>query len=130
MIDKLLKKARQSLTTPRLDLDAGDADGSVNRSYYAAYYAAWAMFAAQGIEKPKTHSGIISEFSRRFVKDGPLDPALGVSLSKLENLRCYADYSLEDIGPDKAAMALETAETFVGTIEKHLILPGSSDNRT
>lgn len=125
MIDKLLKKARQSLRTARLDLDAGDADGSVNRSYYAAYYAAWAMFAAQSIEKPKTHSGMISEFSRRFVRDGPLDPTLGATLSKLENLRCYADYSLEDIGPDKAAMALETAEEFVNAIEMRLIPPGS-----
>ena len=70
MIDKLLKKARQSLTTARLDLEAGDTDASVNRSYYAAFYAAWAMFEAAGVDKPKKHSGMISEFGRRFVKEG------------------------------------------------------------
>jgi uncharacterized protein (UPF0332 family) len=92
VIDKLLKKARQSLKTARLDLEAGDTDASVNRSYYAAFYAAWAMFEAAGVDKPKKHSGMISEFGRRFVKEGPLDPSLGATLARLENLRNFADY--------------------------------------
>jgi len=37
-------RARRSLRTARLDLDGGDADASVNRSYYAAFYAVWAVF--------------------------------------------------------------------------------------
>jgi len=63
VIDKLLKKARQSLTTARLDLEAGDTDASVNRSYYAAFYAAWMMFEAAGVDKPKKHSGMISSLA-------------------------------------------------------------------
>ncbi|MGI9302469.1 MAG: HEPN domain-containing protein [Gammaproteobacteria bacterium] len=94
MIAKLIAKAKQALATGRRDLNAGDFDAAVNRSYYAAFYAAWAMFAAEGIDKPKTHSGLISEFSRRFVKNGPLDRTTGTTLGKLENLRSYADYVL------------------------------------
>lgn len=103
MIERLLAKARQALHTARRDLDAGDFDAAVNRSYYSAFYAAWAMFAARGINKPKTHSGMISEFGQRFVKHGPCEQAIGAILGKLENLRCYADYTLEDTPPDRAA---------------------------
>jgi len=39
MIDKLLGDALQALRAARLLLDAGDTDGSINRSYYAVYYA-------------------------------------------------------------------------------------------
>ena len=87
MIDRLLGRARRSLRTARLDLDSGDADASVNRSYYAAFYAAWACFELAGLSMPKRHGGLIAEFARHFVKDGPLDTSLGTTLARLENLR-------------------------------------------
>ena len=79
MIRKLLEKAERSLATAKLDLEARDSDASVNRSYYAAFDAAWALFESTGIERPKKHSGLIGEFSRHFVKNGPLDSSLGVT---------------------------------------------------
>ena len=117
MIDDLLAKARQALATARRDLNGGDPNACANRCYYAAFYAAWAMFAAHGLQKPKTHSGMIAEFSKRFVKDGPLDRDAGSTLGKLENLRSYADYTLENTPADKAALALASAETFVRILE-------------
>lgn len=119
MIEKLMRNARQALKTARIDLAAEDANAAVNRSYYAAYYAAWAMLAAAGVEKPKTHNGMIAEFSRRFVKDGPFTSELGAILSKLENLRCYADYTLSDIPPDTASEAIESAERFVDAVANY-----------
>jgi uncharacterized protein (UPF0332 family) len=130
VIDKLLKKARQSLKTARLDLEAGDNDASVNRSYYAAFYAAWAMFEAAGVDKPKKHSGMISEFGRRFVKEGPLDPSLGATLARLENLRNFADYTLEETPAEKAKAALVSAEKFMDAIQTYVTpSPPSSARR-
>jgi len=123
VIDKLLNKAHRSLETARLDLEAGDNDASANRSYYAAFYAAWAMFAAAGVDKPKKHSGMISEFGRRFVKDGPLTTELGTTLARLENVRNFADYTLEETPIDKAKAALENAELFVKAIQAYLGSP-------
>ena len=120
MIQKLLDKARRSLATARLDLQAGDSDAAVNRSYYAAFYATWALFESAGVEKPKKHSGLIGEFGRHFVKNGPLDSSLGVTLARLENLRNYADYVLEDTPADKAESALQSAEAFVEAIASHI----------
>ena len=130
MIDKLLKKARQSLKTARVNLEAGDTDASVNRSYYAAFYAAWAMFEAAGMDKPKKHSGMISEFGRRFVKEGPLAPSLGATLARLENLRNFADYTLEETPAEKAKAALVSAEKFVDAIQTYVTpSPPSSARR-
>ena len=120
MIAKLLAKAKRALATGRLDYAAGDFDAAVNRSYYAAFYATWAMFAATGIDTPKTHGGMISEFSKRFVKHGPFERTIGATLSKLENLRYYADYTLEDTPPDKAELAINYAESFLKAVEVQL----------
>lgn len=117
MIDKLLENAQQALNTARLALASGDTNGSVNRSYYAVYYAVWAVFAFRGLDKPKSHSGMISEFSRRFVKDGSFDAATASGFGKLENLRSYADYALEDVPKDKARFALATAEAFLAKVK-------------
>jgi uncharacterized protein (UPF0332 family) len=92
-------------------------DAAANRCYYAVYFAAWAMFAYSGLEKPKTHSGLIAEFSKQFVKDGPFDRALGATLGKLESLRSYADYTLEPTPLEKVEQALDAARIFVATIE-------------
>ena len=61
-----LRKARRALDTARVDLNAGDSAASINRSYYAMYYAARAMMINAGAAVPKTHSTLIGEFSRRF----------------------------------------------------------------
>lgn len=120
MIERLLAKARQALSTAARDLGTGDTDAAANRCYYAAFYAAWALFAASGLEKPKTHSGLIAEFSRRFVKDGPFDRTLGATLGKLEGLRSYADYTLEHTPKEKAEQALEAASGFIAAIDAEI----------
>ncbi|MEA3643481.1 MAG: HEPN domain-containing protein [Lamprobacter sp.] len=120
MIGRLLAKSRQALSTAARDLDNGDMDAAANRCYYAVYYAAWAMFAAFGLERPKTHSGLISEFSKQFVKDGPVERTFGATLGKLESLRAYADYTLEPTPREKAEQALDAARTFVAAIEAEI----------
>jgi uncharacterized protein (UPF0332 family) len=60
---------------------------------------------------------LIAEFSKQFVKDGPLDRDIGSILGKLENLRSYADYTLENTPADKSELALASAKTFVRTVE-------------
>jgi uncharacterized protein (UPF0332 family) len=111
-----MAKARQALETAARDLEAGDADAAANRCYYAAFYAAWALFDSRGLAKPKTHSGLISEFGQRFVKGGVLGRDLGSSLGKLESLRSYADYSLEPTPPEKAELAIKAATRLLSAI--------------
>ncbi|MBQ7216098.1 MAG: HEPN domain-containing protein [Synergistaceae bacterium] len=63
-------KALTTLRTARANLnDAGDPDSSVNRSYYAVFYAMLSVTALDGFESNK-HSEVISYFSQKYVKTG------------------------------------------------------------
>jgi uncharacterized protein (UPF0332 family) len=121
VIDQLLAKARQALATADWDLQAGDTDAAANRCYYAVFYAAWATFIAHGLDVPKTHSGMIGEFSRHFVKNGPFGRDLGTTLGKLESLRAYADYTLEPTPRSKVEISLEAARHFVNSVADHIV---------
>ncbi len=91
MIAGELRKARRALQTAAINLEAGDGAAAVNRSYYAMYHAARAMLMSAGVEVPRTHSGLVGEFSRRFVESGILPKHLGRDLNKVEEQRRYAD---------------------------------------
>ena len=126
-----LRKARRALQTARVDLDAGDGAASVNRSYYAMYYAARAMLMGAGADIPKTHSALIGTFSRRFVESGLLPRQLGRDLNKIEEQRRYVDYIAdEEIPLDVASEVLDKATAFVNAVAAHLgsdTHPASSD---
>ena len=118
MIQAEMRKARRALETAKVDLDAGDSAASVNRSYYAMYYAARAMLQNAGMNVPKTHSALIGEFSRRFVEAGLLPKQLGRNFNKIEEQRRYVDYIADeeipiDIASDVLAKATEFVESVV-----------------
>jgi uncharacterized protein (UPF0332 family) len=85
-------------------------NGAVNRLYYAAFYAAKALLATQGIDAVR-HSAAISLFQLHFVKPGTiavdLAPVLPRAFEKRQNAD-YGDYvqaSAEDVcGPSAAPM--------------------------
>jgi uncharacterized protein (UPF0332 family) len=58
----LVKKSERAIRSARLDLQDGDADGAVNRSYYAMFNIARAALIKVGVpedELPRTHKGLI-----------------------------------------------------------------------
>jgi uncharacterized protein (UPF0332 family) len=64
-----LGQAEESLAASEVLLDQDLIRSSVNRSYYAMFYAVLALLAARGEETSK-HSGAIALFDRAFVKSG------------------------------------------------------------
>ena len=121
MIKDELRNAHRALQTAKVNLNAGDGAASVNRTYYAMYYAARAMLMNAGADVPKTHSALIGDFSRRFVESGLLTRQLGRDFNKVEEQRRYADYIAdEDIPLDVASELLDKAVAFVDAIAAHL----------
>jgi uncharacterized protein (UPF0332 family) len=57
-VNLLFDKALESLEVSKLDISGKYFDASVNRSYYAVFYAAKALLLKKGIETKK-HSGTI-----------------------------------------------------------------------
>ena len=110
----LLDKAVRALDAARRALGQDDTETAADRAYYAVYYAAWSLLDLEGAPRPKTHNGLIAEFSRLYVKTGRIDVETGAILSRLQSLRLVADYTLEPIPPDDARRAISEAERLIG----------------
>lgn len=95
-------------------------EGSVGRSYYAAFTAARAMLASD-LAFPKTHAGVLHEFGRRYVKSGILPANLHAALARLEGKRNIADYgSGPMLNENDAKSALAVAEEMIKAASKYL----------
>ncbi len=93
---------------------------SVNRSYYAAFYAANALLSTLGEARSK-HSGVISVFRQRFIKTGELRAGLSEIYEDLINSRQRGDYDLNtDIDHETALELLQKARQFVEEVEQWL----------
>jgi len=112
-----MTKARDSLHLARLAIEAGLADGAVNRAYYAAFYAASAALQLHG-EAPRTHAGVHNRFRVLFVKTGRISDAVGKILPYAYGMRQKADYdALTVFEVQAAADLLADVDTFVQAVE-------------
>ena len=118
---ELMAKARQAVASAKALLDLGDPDGATSRAYYAMFDAARAALIAHGVEiRTSKHGTVIGEFSRRFVKNGPLPRAIGRALNDAQVLRTRADYDGPNVAPDAARDTVAQAAEFVEAIERLL----------
>ncbi len=117
-------QAEETLREAEILLHQSAFRGSVNRSYYAMFYAVSGLLATRGLGTSK-HSGIISLFDREFVKTGVLPKALSRSLHKAFDQRQASDYG-EMLTPDQelAEHLLAQAREFVDEIKMQLIRLG------
>lgn len=112
----LMAKAVQALESAKLLLDAGDADGASNRAYYAMFDAARAALLTLGLDVGKTHKGVLSAFSDRLVKNGPIPKEVGRLLKHAETFRYVADYEGDPVELGDARQLVQQAETFVAAV--------------
>jgi len=65
--------------------------GSVNRFFYAAFYAARSLLALRELDSSR-HSGVISLFQRHFVKSGLISTEKAKALPRAFEKRQKSDY--------------------------------------
>ncbi|MFM2450131.1 MAG: hypothetical protein RIS44_2581 [Pseudomonadota bacterium] len=111
-----MAKAIQAVASARVLLDTGDTDGACNRAYYAMFDAARAALLAFGHDTGKTHKGVLSAFSDRFIKSGRLDKEMGRLLKHAEAFRYVADYEGAAVEHSDAQTMVVQAETFVAAM--------------
>ncbi|MFO1372244.1 MAG: HEPN domain-containing protein [Candidatus Competibacteraceae bacterium] len=123
-LEQYLLKAGRALASARLLLENGDIEGSCNRAYYAMFDAAHAALLRHqpriNPAETRTHNGLITAFGKHLIKTGLMTPELGRVLNQVEQIRLLADYTGEEIEPDKAAWAVEQATVFVETIQNSI----------
>ena len=94
--------------------------GTINRAYYAMFYAVLALTVLRQYETSK-HSGVIAFFDREFVKAGIFPKELSKILHLAFNRRQTNDYGeIFTISADEAKQALADAQKFVMAIENYL----------
>ena len=116
----LLRKSERALKTARVNLNDGDFDGAVNRSYYAMFDIARLAILHSGIAEgdlPRTHNGIADLFRKQAVLTGLIGPDLGAQLSRTESQRIKADYTGDGIEPAAATDTVSKAEVFVRSVQ-------------
>jgi len=115
-----LEQASEAIEEAQLMHDAGHLRATINRAYYAMFYAVQALLAKAGFSASK-HSGAISVFNREFVKTGVFSKDLSRWLHNLFELRQDADYGgMFEASAKQASQALEQARTFVERVEAYL----------
>ncbi|MDO8684645.1 MAG: HEPN domain-containing protein [Armatimonadota bacterium] len=86
-----LESAQETLSEARLLLNSGFLKGTVNRIYYACFYAVNALLFSEGLSSSK-HGGVISLFNRYFIKTGRLPGDMGKLYGKIFEMRQEGDY--------------------------------------
>ena len=119
LADLRLAHAREQLDFVPGILALGDYKTAVNRSYYSVFYAMRAVLALDGYDSKK-HSGIISEFRRRYVKTGVFREELSDIVGELFMVRSGGDYDdFYVVSREKAQTQYRNAVLFVEEIEAY-----------
>ena len=109
-----LEHAVECLSAARNLLETGNYKSAANRSYYAVFHAMRAVLAFDEIDM-KRHSGVISEFRRRYIK------RMSEIISVLFDVRTdsgYDDFFV--ISKADTAVQIENAEYFVSSVRVYL----------
>ena len=72
-----IENADESLSVAQLNLENDFYSASINRAYYAIFYAANALLATKKLARSK-HSGVLSVFRQHFIKTELLPSELSV----------------------------------------------------
>lgn len=124
LVEYRLTEAEETLREAEILLNQSAFRGSINRSYYAMFYAVLGLLATRSLGTSK-HSGVIGLFDREFVKTGLLSKELSRSLHRAFDERQASDYG-EMLEPDQelAALLLTQAQMFVREIKTQLAIAG------
>ena len=91
----------------------GEYKSAANRFYYAVFHAMRAVLAFDDVDM-KHHSGIISEFRKRYIKTGAFDTRYSNIISALFEIRTDSDYDdFFAISKDEIALQIANAKDFL-----------------
>lgn len=115
-----MEQAHETLREAQILLGEAALRGTINRAYYAMFYALLALLATRQLSASK-HSGALGLFDREFVKPGLFPRELSRSLRLAFDRRQTHDYGeLVEEDPETVRRTLDDAKVFVSALETHL----------
>ena len=115
-----IQEAKDSLKVAQHCLTEGLYKDSINRSYYAAFYAIKAVLALGTIDF-KRHKDVVAYFNKEYVAGGIFSRELGRKLGMFKQLREKSDYDDFYIASkEQAQEQFNTAKYTIEAIEQYL----------
>ena len=115
-----MDQAKEALSAAELNLANGLHRSTVNRAYYAMFYAVLALLAARQAETSR-HSGAIAQFDQLYVKPALLPKEFSRWLHDAFLHRQAADYGVElSVARDEIEMLLAHVRDFVAGVGDYL----------
>lgn len=112
-----LSRAWDTLEDARILADRKRWNSTINRLYYACYYAVTALLLNSDF-KTTTHIGAKSIFSEKFIKTGIIPKDLGKIFSQLFTWRQKGDYDdLFDFDQDKVLPYFDPAQKLIEIVD-------------
>lgn len=115
-----MQNAEETLGTAKLCMEHKRYKDTVNRCYYAAFYAVKAVLALE--EKDfKRHKDAIAYFNQNYVATSIFEREIGKRLGRLKRKRESSDYDDFYIASyDEAKEQFEFAEIIVATVKEYV----------
>lgn len=115
-----IAEAEDSLKVAAHCLKEGLYKDSINRSYYAAFYAVKAILALSTVDF-KRHKVVMGYFNKEYVAKEIFPREIGRKLGTLQRVREKSDYDDFYIASrEKAEEQFQTAELVIGEVKKYL----------
>lgn len=115
-----IAEAEDSLKVAAHCLKEGLYKDSINRSYYAAFYAVNAILALSTVDF-KRHKDVMGYFNKEYVAKEIFPREIGRKLGTLQRVREKSDYDDFYIASrEKAEEQFQTAELVIGEVKKYL----------
>lgn len=115
-----LSQAEDSIKVAQMSFDNGLYKDSINRSYYAAFYAVKAVLALEEVDF-KRHKDAIGYFNKTYVATKKFSKELGRKIGMLKQLREKSDYDDFYIaGKEEAENQIKTALMMIQEVKKYV----------
>lgn len=119
-IEYRLQRADDTLKDAILLAENKRWNSSINRMYYACFYAVSALLFYNSIDA-KTHKGVRIKFMNEFIRTGLIDKEFGKLFSDLFDWRQEGDYSdFVSFDEELTVPLLNNSEAFISLIRKLL----------
>ena len=120
LIKYRLFRAKDTLDDAQILAEKNKWNSTINRLYYAAYYAIMALLLDSNL-KPTTHNGVKSNFSEYFIKTNKIPKEFGKIYSQLFTWRQKGDYDdLFDFDKDRVIPYFDPVKRLIEIIEKEI----------
>ncbi len=116
-----LTTAQEELENAKLMYEHSRFKASMNRSYYAIFHAMRSVLAIDQVDFKK-HSGVISYFTREYIKTGVFDKKYSDIIRKASAARNSSDYEdFYEAAPEEALQQWNEAQEFYDAVQKYII---------